>query len=225
MNKMQKRTWLGGVLGTLFLASTASAAPVVLDFEGLQDQEQILDFYNGGTGSAGSSSGMDYDIVFGSGALALIDSDAGGTGNFANEPSADTIAFWLSGGGLVMNVLNGFDTGFSFFYTSSTAGSVTVYDGANATGNILGTLNLSANYTANNCTGDPTGTFCNWDAIGVAFAGTAFSVSFAGTANQTGFDDITLFSDVPGQVPEPATLALLGLGLVGLGVARRKARS
>ena len=172
MNKMQKRTWLGGVLGTLFLASTASAAPVVLDFEGLQDQEQILDFYNGGTGSAGSSSGMDYDIVFGSGALALIDSD-----------------------------------------------------GANATGNILGTLNLSANYTANNCTGDPTGTFCNWDAIGVAFAGTAFSVSFAGTANQTGFDDITLFSDVPGQVPEPATLALLGLGLVGLGVARRKARS
>lgn len=219
---MMKRLILAGFLGSAFLATTAIAAPVVLDFEGLQDQEQILDFYNGGTGSAGSS-GPNIGVGFGAGALALIDSDAGGTGNFANEPSADTIAFWLSGASLVMNVAAGFDTGFSFFYTSSTAAAVTIYDGLNATGNILGVINLVGQHTANGCTGDPNGTFCNWDAIGVAFAGTAFSVDFSGTANQTGYDDITLFSDTPGgRIPEPGTLALLGIGLAGLGLTRRR---
>ena len=213
------------ILSVLAVFSQAViAAPVVLTFEGLQDQENILDFYNGGTGSAGSS-GPNIGVAFAVGALALIDADAGGSGNFANEPSADTIAFFLTVQALTMNVAAGFDTGFSFFYTSSTAATIEVWSGVNGTGALLGTLNLIAQHTANGCTGDPSGTFCNWTAVGVAFAGTAMSVVFAGTANQTGFDDITLFSDTPGRaVPEPGTLALLGLGLAGLGMSRRRAR-
>jgi hypothetical protein len=218
-----KRQLLVGLFAFLaFAVSTASAkAAVVLTFEGLNDQEQILDFYNGGTGSQGSS-GPNLGIGFGDSALALIDADAGGSGNFANEPSADTIAFFLSSGNLIMNVAAGFDTGFSFFYTSSQNGSVTVYDGLNGTGNILGVVNFDTNFTDNNCVGDPTGGFCHWDPVGVAFAGTAFSVSFAGGANQTGFDDITIGSQTPGPVPEPATLFLLGSGLAV--IAARRAR-
>ncbi len=204
------------------LSASASAAVVVLDFEGLKDFEAVQNFYNGGTGSAGSS-GTNYGVAFSGPTLALIDADAGGSGNFANEPSPDTVMFFLDANNAILNYAAGFTTGFSFFYTSSTAAAVTVWDDVDGTGNLLATINLVAQHT-DNCTGDPSGGFCNWTAVGAAFAGTAKSINFGGTANQTAFDDITFGSSNPGnpRVPEPATLALVGLGLAGAGLARRR---
>lgn len=203
------------IAGTAFLGSDpAGAVPIVLTFEGLQDTEQVLEFYNGGTGSLGSS-GSDLGISFGASALALIDSDAGGGGNFANEPSPDTIAFFLTGASLVMNVPAGFQEGFSFFYSSSVEALVTVYDGIDATGNVLGQVNLAAQGTAaEGCplAGDPMGAFACWDPAGVSFAGIARSVDFSGVADQVGFDNITLESNIP--IPEPTTGTLVGLGLL-----------
>jgi hypothetical protein len=172
---------------------------LVLDFEGLGNLERILDFYDGGFGGFGSGPGPDFGISFGPDALALIDADAGGSGNFANEPSANTIAFFLTGPGVVMNVENGFTTGFSFFYTSARVGTVTVFDGPNGTGNVLATAPVEAQYNTCGAAGDPGGSFACWDPVGVTFSGTAFSVNFGGSWNQTGFDDITLGSATPGE--------------------------
>lgn len=193
-------------------AVPATAAVTTLTFEGIGDEQPVGNFYAP-------------DYIFSPATLALIDADAGGSGNFANEPSPSTVMFFLDANNAILDVVNGFDTGFSFYYSANADNtSVTVYDGAGGTGNVLATINLAKQYN-DNCTGDPNGTYCNWTPIGVAFAGTAYSINFGGTANYVAFDNITFGSDTPGNpgVPEPATWALLiaGFGLVGAAARRR----
>lgn len=201
--------------------SQNAQATIVLDFEGAGNGAQLLNFYNGGTDSAGNS-GTNYGIAFGTNALAAIDSDDGGTGNFANEPSSKTTMFFLSGSA-ILNYAAGFDTGFSFYYSSSTAASVKVYDGVDATGNLLADIPLTAQFNQG-CTGDPTGGFCNWTAVGATFAGIAKSIDFGGTVNQVGYDNITFGSPTPGKVPEPTSLALVGAGIAAILRTRRQSQ-
>lgn len=195
----------------------AHAEVVVLNFEGVGQVNPVGNFYNGGAGT-------NYGIEFSPNALGLVDADAGGTGNFGGEPSPDTVLFFLTGAAATMNVAAGFTTGFSFFYSAiGLPGSIVVYDGLNATGNVLATLDLPL--TPFNEAPDPTGLFSPFVAIGVAFDGIALSVDFGGTVDQIAFDNITLGSERPGGVgvPDPASTALLFLGsFAGLvGLARR----
>lgn len=221
------------ILGLMFigLVAPASAEVIVLDFEGAGDRAQVLSFYNGGADSLGLS-GTDYDIEFGPNALSLRDKDMGGSGNFANEPSPDTVMFFMSGSA-ILNFDPWFDTGFSFFYSAKYAARVFIYDDLNASGNLLATINLLPQYT-DNCTGDPTGTYCNWTPVGASFGGIAKSVDFGGTVMHTGYDNVTFGSATPGGGPrrlmlqatatslsEPASWALITLGLMGLGSLRR----
>lgn len=225
MNKLYGK-YLAGALcaAAMLVTGICQANVIVLTFEGIGNNASINDFYNGGTDSDGNS-GPDYGINFSSDSLGLIDAEAGGTGNFAHEPSPDTAAYFLSGGAAVMNVAAGFTTGFSFYYTAiNQPGSVVVYAGPNGTGNILASIALSI--TSASCSGDPAGDFCQFDPIGVTFMGTAMSVAFGGTANQVAFDNITLGSATPGGggVPEPGVLGMFGLGLLLIGGAAWRKR-
>ncbi|WP_427160374.1 PEP-CTERM sorting domain-containing protein [Aliinostoc sp. HNIBRCY26] len=190
----------------------AEAAVIVLDFEGIGNLNPVGSFYD--------TAPQDFDITFSSNALAIVDEDAGGTGNFGGEPSPDTVLFFLDGPAATLNVANGFTDGFSFFYSAiNNPGFVRVYDGLNATGNVLATIDLPL--TPRNGAPDPTGSFSPFVPIGVSFTGIAKSVDFGGTINQIGFDDITFGSDVPGGIgsqptPEPTSLlGLLGIGAFG----------
>lgn len=212
-----KKSLLGLVaFASLSAPLVASSAVIVLTFEGVGDLNAVGEFYNG-------DGGPNYGVSFSPETLALVDADAGGNGNFANEPSPSTVMFFLEADEAILNVATGFTTGFSFFYSALEVGTVQVYEGLNATGTLLASLNLAGQF-ADGCVGDPEGAFCNWTAVGVKFAGTARSIDFGGAANFIGFDDITFGSDIPGVVPEPGSLALLGLGLAGLGISRRRTK-
>ncbi len=215
---------IASVSVALLCATGAQASPIVLDFEGAGDIANLNNFYNGGTDSLGNS-GTNHGIAFGSNSLTVIDIDAGGSGNIANEPTPNTILFFLTGSA-VLNYAPGFDTGFSFFYSSATTATVLVYDGLDATGNVLASINLAAQYN-NGCTGDPNGSYCNWTAGGAAFSGTAKSIDFGGTVNRIGYDNITFGSATPltGTIPEPTSLLLAGLALCGLAASRRRPAS
>jgi hypothetical protein len=216
------------------LTEPSVAAVVSLNFEGINspetttDEAKIQEFYNGGNSSAGTS-GTNFGISFGSNALAIClntltetcsNTSRGGLGDPNSQRGA---LFFLEGSETFMNVAAGFATGFSFNYVSlSYSGAVSVFDGLNGTGTLLGTLNLSPN--AGSCPGFSAG-FCPFSPTGILFSGIAKSVSFAGVANQIVFDDITFGSNIPGPVnpiPVPASLPLLLAGLGGLAALRRR---
>jgi len=203
-------------------AGAAQSAIVLLDFEGVGNLAAVNDFYNGGTDSQGHS-GVNYGVSFSAAVLGVIDRDAGGSGNFGNEPSPNTTIFFLSDNP-VLTFAAGFDTGISFFYTAFRASSVRIFDGVDATGNLLGALDLAA-IGFGSC-GDPTGSLCIWTPITVSFSGTAKSVAFESATGSVVVDNISFSSDVPVvSVPETSTYAMMALGLVGLAAWSRRQRA
>lgn len=193
-----------------------NAAVVVLDFEGLGNFDTIQEFYNGGTSPQGNT-GPDFDISF-DGALTLIDSEAGGNGNFANEPSPSTAVL----DPFIMNVPNGFTTTLSFQFSAVLAGPVNIFDALDGGGNIISSVTLLPQFDNNNCVGDPTGQLCFWTAVNMNFAGTAFSASFGDENSRILFDDITLETTL---VPEPSSLAIFAAALSGIGFVMWRRRN
>jgi hypothetical protein len=227
LNKPSTKTKLAiSSLAVLALTAGMSVAQAqILTFEGLQNLEPIDNYYNGGFGGDGSGPGPNYGITFGADSLAIIADSAGGSGNFSGNPSGDTIAFFLSGPGDIMDKASGFNTGFSFYYSSQSQantgseGAVTVWSGPDGTGSELADIPLAD--TPN------TAGYNVWDPIGVAFSGTAESAVFTGGANFIGFDDITLGSSVPDTqtVPDGGGLTLdliAGLALAAAGFVAKK---
>jgi hypothetical protein len=190
VTKDQIKAW--GAPGNQVASNT-----VALNFEGLGDMDEISQFYNGGTSLSGFS-GTNYGIYFSGNALGLINIENGGTGNFINEEWSKTVMFFLTGSSVTLSVPAGFSDKLSFRYTSSAAGTVSVFDGPDGTGNLLATKPFSPLETENKG-GASTGYLVSWKPFEIAFPHIALSVTITGEKNQCGFDNIILGSDKPGK--------------------------
>ena len=170
---------------------------------GVVDKDTVLDFEgittDGSVQEIGDKYKEDYGITFSPGSLVVVDSDDGGTGNFANEEApGHTIAFFTDAEHLIMNVEKGFTHGFSFYYSAiDYNGTVVVYVGLDVTGKPIGTLNLTTLTQLDEETQTDKGYYNVREQATAEFEGTAKSVSFAGVANKIGFDKISFNGTVP----------------------------
>ncbi len=210
-----KKSAFGLVIAALAFSTNVHAA-IILTFEGIPNETPVGNFYNGGAGP-------NYGISFSSGAVGSVDFDAGGNGNFGNEPSPSTVLA-LRDSSMTLNYAGGFRTSLSFFYSSARPASVLIWDGLDGTGNLLASTSLVAQFEDNNCWGDPTGFYCNWTSVEMAFAGTARSVEFRGSSRFFIVDDIRLVPSAATQVPLPASLLMLGTGLLAGAWVNRKSK-
>lgn len=212
-NKMKQVLKLSIILGAV--AAWMQAASFQLTFEGMKNQEQVADFYNGGTGGGqydeagvryanGASMGApNYGVSFGGNALAVISEDAGGTGLFNNNPSGATVLAFnnVIKANSYMNVAKGFTTGIAFWYSQPFYPiTIKIYDGLNGTGKLLATANLPQSRT--DCPVDKKGkSVANcFTPTSIPFQGIAKSVDFT-DANFSAFDNLTIGDVVSVPIP------------------------
>lgn len=131
-----------------------------------------------------------FDGITSPGWLSLIDVDAGGSGNFANEPSPSTTAYWLGGNSSSRDI--NFEepvAKVSFFYASFVNVSLKAYD---ENGNLIDSATGAANF-AQGVGGDPNGSYDKFDPITVSTdSNLIVKVTVSGNVNQTGIDDLTV---------------------------------
>jgi hypothetical protein len=228
-------------------SSHHSMNPIIIDFEGLGNLDDILQFYNGGTSKAGFS-GQNFGVSFNQGTLAIIDSQHGGSGNFTTKSAQNTVMFFLSGLAVTINVADGFSSEFSFQCTASATGSVAIYDGPDGTGNLLASIPFQSLVMGPGAGGK--NNFDIWQLCKFPFKGNAKSVVITAKANMCAFDDMKFgdggsdgpakgfasasaeksksFGSVlttPASTTEKGKLFLMGASRFGLSMGSEKSKS
>jgi len=186
-----------GVGAEARITQTAGSTCIVLDFEG------VGDFVPAGTIG---------DITFSAEGVGLVDSDAGGSGNIANEPSPETVLFSPPGSsGIITATLANPVNEISWNYAAPfEPGEIRVFGAGNV---LLATIPLPAVAPVNS--GDPTGmNFGTWTAGSHTEVGNVItSVEYEGVPNLITWDDLDYcVQNVGGSSMSIDTSALLIAG-------------
>jgi len=151
-------------------------------------------------------------VAFGPSWFALVDSDDGGSGSFANEPSPSTIVF--SAGGFDPIDLGDAVRSVEVWYSAAAPVLplvLTAYDGPGGTGNAVASATGTTVGRATDgapCAGDPTGNYCLFDRLELtSSAGDVRSLRFTiagGASTQVAFDDLRVCRSVGTSYCGPA---------------------
>ena len=155
---------------------------LLITFEGLADDAPIPTIVG------------DVTVTFGSSWRSIIDADAGGTGNFANEPTPDTAAYYLSDDDVSIDVFPPVQFVGLFFSASSRCVPITL-TAFDAESQVIDTAQgetIGSQPSGASCAGDPTGDFCLWDAITLnSAADNIVRIEITGSPpGQIGFDNM-----------------------------------
>ncbi len=174
-------------------------ACIVLDFEGGGDQ---------------TPAGVIGPVTFSANGLTIIDADAlGGSGNFANEPSPDTILFTLVGPTIVATLASPVSEISWNYFSPFAPAQIEVFGAGNV---LLATIPLAQIPSIN--PGDPNGQpFDTWASGSHTEAGgeVITRVDYTSPTNQAGWDDLDycmLPELVGGEFSSMTTSALLLAG-------------
>ena len=181
---------------------TAQALPIT--FEGLSDLDGVTNQFAG------------MGVVF-SNATALIDGSVGGSLNEIDFPPRSGVTVVIDDGGAMMLVFTTPFTAVSGFFTYNTQLILQAFSDSAGT-NLIGSVTSA--FADNTGTGGNQGSSPN-EILALSGIGLIRSIKITGDPGGSSFvlDD---FNGAP--IPEPASLLLLGSGLGGAWLARRRKR-